>query len=48
MWYAHSDKGTYPSNVSTKTLEKLVKNRHKFKINNGNVVYSPDEKTWVP
>ena len=48
MWYVHSDKGTYTSNVSTKTLKKLVKNCYKFKINNGNVVYSLDEKTWVP
>ena len=48
MWYAHSDKGVYPSNVLTKTLEMLVKNRHKFKVDNGNVVYLTEDDSWVP
>ena len=48
MLYTHNEKGTYPTNISLKTLEKLVEERDNFKVDNGNVVHRDVTNRWVP
>ena len=39
MWYPHIKNDNYPSEISIKALEKLVKNKSKFNVNQGTVFY---------
>ena len=47
MLYAHNEKGTYPTYISPKTLEKSVEERDNFKVDNGNVVHRDVTNQWV-
>ena len=38
MWYPLVKNNSYPLEVSSKTLEKLVKNKEKFKVDQGTVL----------
>ena len=42
MWYPHIKNNNYPSEISVKTLKKLVQNKSKFTVNQGTVFYKTE------
>ena len=42
MYYALMKNNIYPTNVSNKTLEKLVKNKSKLKVNQGTMCFKTE------
>ena len=43
MYYALMKNNIYPTDVSKKTLEKLVKNKSKFKVGQGTVSFKTED-----
>ena len=48
MYYALMKNDIYPTDVSNKTLEKLVKNKSKFKVDQGTVCFKTEMDFWLP